>query len=186
MKLNVLILMLLAAFGGRASSQQSEFAIGREYYAEGEFKKAAAHFQLALNTNPNDAESYYWMGMSYQGLADIATPFGGKHNSKARVYLTKAMELAPGRPEYRRELFELLVDSADSSGTALKQAADILQTISECDPEYNYMRRRFEHERRVNSSADVRLGRLFLIGPRAVYRIAELPASAHNALKSAR
>jgi tetratricopeptide (TPR) repeat protein len=178
MKLNVLILMLLAGFGARASSQQSEFAIGREYYAEGEFKKAAAHFQLALKTNPNDAGPYYWMGMSYQGLADIATPFGGKYNSMARVYLTKAMELAPSRPDYRRELFELLVDSGGSSGTALKQAADILQTIPECDPDYNYMRRRFEHGSRVNSSLDARLGRLFLIGPQAVYRIAELPASA--------
>ena len=185
MKLNMLVLMLLAGFGGQAASQQSEFATGRAYYAEGEFRKAAAHFQLALKTDPNDAGSYYWMGMSYQGLADIATPFGGKYNSRARVYLTKAMELAPSRPDYRRELFELLVDSADSSGTALKQAAHIL-TISECDPEYNYMRRRLEYQRGVNSSAEARLGRILLIGPRAVYRIAELPASVHNVLKSAR
>jgi tetratricopeptide (TPR) repeat protein len=178
MKLNILIPVLLASAGGQAAAQQSEFATGRAHYTEGEFRKAAAHFQLALKTNPNDAVSYYWMGMSYQGLADIATPFGGKYNSMARVYLTKAMELAPSRPDYRRELFDLLVDSADSSRTALKQAADLLQTISECDPDYNYMRRRFAHESRVNSSPDARLGRLFLIGPRAVYRIAELPASA--------
>jgi len=122
MKLNLLI-MMLAGFGGHAASQQSAFATGRANYAEGEFRKAAAHFQLALKINPSDAESYYWMGMSYQGLADIATPFGGKYNSKARLCLTKAMELAPSRPDYRRELFDFLVDSANSSGTALKQAA---------------------------------------------------------------
>ena len=35
------------------------------------------------------------MGMSYQGLATIAAPFDGRYNSRARLYLTKAMELAP-------------------------------------------------------------------------------------------
>src|SRR5258705_5707402 len=111
-KPNMLVLVMLACLGGQAAGQQSEFATGRAYYAEGEFRKATAHFQLALKTNPNDAEAYYWMGMSYQVLADIATPFGGKYNSKARLCLTKAMELAPSRPDYRRELFDFLVDSA--------------------------------------------------------------------------
>ncbi len=177
-KPNMLVLVMLACLGGQAAGQQSEFAAGRAYYAQGEFRKAAAHFQLALKTNPNDAEAYYWMGMSYQVLADIATPLGGKYNSKARLYLTKAMELAPSRPDYRRELIDFLVDSANSSGIALKQAVDILQTVSESDPDYSYMRRRLEHESGSNSSAEAILGSLFLVGPRAVYRIAELPASA--------
>jgi tetratricopeptide (TPR) repeat protein len=57
----------------------------RAYYTEGEFKKAVAHFQLSLKVDPNDAESYYWMGMSYQVLADIDFPFAGKYTSKACV-----------------------------------------------------------------------------------------------------
>ena len=184
-KPNKLVLAMLACLGGQAAGQQSEFATGRAYYAEGEFRKAAAHFQLAVKTNPNDAEAYYWMGMSYQVLADIATPFGGKYNSKARLYLTKAMELAPSRPDYRRELFDFLVDSANSSGTALKQAVAILQTVSESDPDYSYMRRRSEHGSGSNSSAEAILGSLLLVGPRAVYRIAELPASALSGRRGA-
>ncbi len=172
MKLNLLILMLLGALGGQAAGQSSEFATGRGYYTEGEFKKAAAHFRLAIKTNPNDAESCYWMGMSYQMLADIATPYAGKYNSKARVYLTKAMELEPSRQDYRRELFHFLLDSAGSSRTALEQAANILLTVPESDPDYIHMRRGFERESRANSSAQARLGRLFLAAPRAVYRIA--------------
>jgi tetratricopeptide (TPR) repeat protein len=177
MKRNCSILILLIGLGGQAAGQGSELAIGRAYYTDGEFKKAAAHFQLALKTNPNDAESYYWAGMSYQVLADIATPFDGKYNSKARFYLTKAMELAPTRLDYRRELFDFLLDSA-SSRTALRQAANILVTVSESDPDYSSMRRRFENESRGNFSANARLGRLFLAAPRAVYRVVELPASA--------
>ena len=178
MKLYSSILILLAVLGSEAAGQKSEFATGRAYYTEGEFKKAAAHFQLALNVNPNDAESYYWMGRSYQVLADIASPFDYKYKSKARINLTKAMELAPGRSDYRRELFDFLVDSGGASRGAMRQAADLMRTVPEPDPDYNYMHRRFELASKVNASADARLGGLFLAIPRATYRIAELPTSA--------
>jgi tetratricopeptide (TPR) repeat protein len=177
MKLNALILVLFAPFGGYAEVEKSEFATGRDHYTDGEFKKAAAHFQLAIQANPNNAESHYWMGMSYQVMADIAAPFGHKYNSRARVHLTKATELAPNRADYRRELFDFLLDSAGSSRTALRQAAGILRTVSESDPDYTYMQRGLERESKANSSATVRLGRVFLAPPRAISRIAELPSS---------
>src|SRR6266567_7895073 len=125
MKLYLSILILLAVLGSEAAGQKSEFATGRKYYVDGEFKKAVAHFQLALKVNPDDAESYYWMGMSYQVLADIAFPFAGRYTSKASVYLTRATELAPGRLDYRRELFDFLLNSAGSSRAAARQAADL-------------------------------------------------------------
>ena len=177
-RLNSIILMLLSAFCGQAAAIRSEYAIGRTYYSEGDFKRAAAHFQLALKTNPNDAESCHWAGLSYQGLADIATPFGGRYHSKARVFLTKAVELAPGRPDYRGALFDFLLESARSSRTALNQAAHLLQTVPEHDPDYRDMRRRFEYESEADSSVEARLSRLVLFGPQAVYRIAEVPLSA--------
>src|SRR2546425_5948536 len=157
MKLNLSVLILLSVLGGEAAGQESEFAAGRAYYMEGELKKAVAHFELALKVNPNDAESYYWMGMSYRVLADIAFPFAGKYTSKAQVYLTRATELAPTRLDYRRELFDFLVNSS-SSRAAARQAADLLRRVSESDPDYSYMHRRFELERRANASADARLG----------------------------
>ncbi|MBZ5619747.1 MAG: tetratricopeptide repeat protein [Acidobacteriia bacterium] len=178
MKLTLRILMLLAGFAGEAAGQGAEFLAGRAYYSEGEFSKAAARFQLALNANPGDAEACYWAGMAYQRLADIATPFGAKDRSKTRAYLTRAMNLAPGRSEYRQALFDVLLDSAYSSRKALRYAADILLTMSESDPDYSEMRRRYDNEKRLNSPAQARFGRLFLMAPRAAYRIAALPASA--------
>src|SRR5438105_2569620 len=186
MKLNLSVLILLAVLGSKAAGQESEFATGRAYYTEGEFKKAVAHFQLALKVNPSDAESYYWMGMSYQVLADIAFPFADKYTSKARVSLTRAMELAPSRPEYRRELFEFLLNSAGSSRVSARQAADLLRTVPESDPDYGYMHQRFVIERRADASAEARLGRLILAIPRATYRIAELPVSALSSQGAAR
>jgi len=177
MKLYLSILILLAVLGSEAAGQGSEFATGRAYYTEGEFKKAVAHFQLALKANPNDAESYYWMGMSYRVLADIAFPFTGKYTSKASICLTRATELAPGRLDYRRELFDFLVDSFGSSRAAGRQAAELLRSVPEPDPDYNYLHRRFELGRKENASVDALLGRLFLAIPQATYRLAELPVS---------
>jgi tetratricopeptide (TPR) repeat protein len=177
MNLNWLILIVLSGLGSEAAGQGSEFATGRAYYTAGEFKKAAAHFQLALKVKPNDAESYYWMGMSYQVLSDIAWPLGHTYNSKARVCLTKAMELAPSRSDYRKELFDFLVGSAGSSRAAWRQAAEILRMVPESDPDHRYMGLQFEQEKSLNASADARLSRLFLAVPGAAYRIAELPCS---------
>src|SRR5580698_5533461 len=115
MRMTLTILTLLAAFSGTAAAQRSEIEIGRAYYTDGEFKRAAGHFQLAIETGLNSAESFYWLGMSYQRLADIAQPFGGRYNAKARVCLTRAVELAPNRSDYRRELFDFLLDPAGGS-----------------------------------------------------------------------
>jgi tetratricopeptide (TPR) repeat protein len=177
MKVSVPVLMSVVWFSGMAAGQQSEFATGRAYYAEGQFKKAAAHFELALRSNPGDADSYYWGGLSYEVLADIAAPFDHKYNSKARVYLTKATQLASGRLDYRRELFTFLLDSNARSRATLRQAASLLRSIPESDPEYTGMRYAFEQESRANSSAEAVLGRVFFAAPRAFYRVGELPAS---------
>ncbi len=69
-----MFVILLMASHAEGAAEQSEFAMGRAFYADGEFKQAVAHFQQAVKSNPADADSYYWMGMSYQTLADIAFP----------------------------------------------------------------------------------------------------------------
>jgi tetratricopeptide (TPR) repeat protein len=171
MKRTWYIPVLLAVLAGQGIAQPSEFAAGRASYGEGEFRTAVAHFQIALRTDPRDAASNYWMGRSYETLADIATPFGGKYRSLARAHLTKAVELAPNRPEYRRELFDFLVDSDGFSRSERQQAREILLGSAESDPDYDYMRSRFEQAYRLNSSVNARLGRLLLAAPQGVFRI---------------
>jgi len=178
MKLNLSIWMLLAAFGSHAATPRSEFAAGRAFYLEGEYKKAASHFQLAIHASPEDAESHYWLGMSYQVLADISTPFDRKYRLQARAYPTKAADLAPDRRDYRTELFHFLLDSGGSSHESLRQAVGILRTIPDTDPEYSYMRQQLERERRASGSAESRLAGLLLAAPRVAYCLADAPVSA--------
>lgn len=149
MKLVYLFLLALPIF-----AQQSEFAAGRSSFQAGEFKTAIAHFRQALDGNPNDHASAYWMGRSYETLADIST-FGRGHRAQARRYLTRAVELAPKQPEYRRELFHFLVDNDN-----LRQAELVLEK-AESDPEYDSMLNRIREARHRNSSVDGRVSKAF-------------------------
>ena len=89
-------------------------------------RKRRHSFEEPFEMDPFDAESHYWMGMSYEKLADIAVPFDGRYRSKARMCLKKAMELAPDRAIYRRELFDSLLDVDGASSASFRQAAEIL------------------------------------------------------------
>jgi tetratricopeptide (TPR) repeat protein len=160
-----------------STSLPSARSIGKAYYHDGEFKKAAAQFRRAIEMNPNDAESHYWMGMSYEKLADIAVPFDGRYRSKARMCLKKAMELAPDRAIYRRELFDSLLDVDGASSASFRQAAEILRAVPESDPDHRYMAERLAAEAKENSAMEARLTRVFLAVPRATYRIADVTAT---------
>jgi hypothetical protein len=174
MKLTFLILGALTTLSA-AAGQDRNLVTGREYYAEAQFGKAAAQFQVACKIN-SDAEACYWAGISYERLADILIPFGCRTNAKAHEYLTEAMRLEPGRPVYRKALFDFLLNTADCSRTSLSEAAGILSAMSESDPDHGQMSRRFEQEKHLNGSVNARLARLFLLAPRATYRLAALPA----------
>jgi len=146
------ILLLIFASAGSSAESRSALYAGHHDYAAGEFKKAASHFQRALKADPNDADSCFWLGKSYEMLADIRGPLLGARTSfKARFYLAKALQLAPDNEEYRRELLEFLMVSAHSPGT-IRQAESIIQMTPESDPDYPFMLLRLHQERQARSS----------------------------------
>ena len=171
MRVTLVMLMLVSAAGSPAADLRSDLAAGQDCYRQGDFKRAVSHFRHALRVDGYDAELNYWMGRAYQGRGDVATPFGGGYNSKALVYLRRAVALAPDRGEYRRELFDFLVYSAEGSPARLRLAADLVSRTSESDPEYPLMRRRLELAVSAASSPNARLDRLMLGAPRTVFGV---------------
>jgi tetratricopeptide (TPR) repeat protein len=173
MRGTLVMLMLVSAAGSPAADLRSELAAGQDYYRQGDFKRAVSHFRRALRVDGYDAELNYWMGRAYQGRGDVATPFGGGYHSKALVYLRRAVALAPDRREFRRELFDFLIYSAEVSPVRLRLAADLVSQTSESDPEYPLMRRRLELAASMASSPNARLDRLMLGVPRTVFGVIE-------------
>ncbi len=170
MRLGLSLVVVLTVSNAQGIEQNCETAVGREYYAAAKFAKAAAVFQVACKAS-NDADACYWAGMAYEKLADIAMPYGCHISAKAHQYFTDALKLAPGRPTYRDALFEFLLNTADCSRTALREAAAILAAIPKSGPEHGDMLCRLENERLISASLDARLSRLFLMVPRAAHGI---------------
>jgi tetratricopeptide (TPR) repeat protein len=174
MKLHILSTLLLM-FASAALSAESRNGgdAGRRDYAAGEFKRAASHFQRALRADPNDADSCFWLGKSYEMLADSRGPLlGARASFKARLYLAKALQLAPDNEEYRRELLEFLIVSDHSPG-ALRQAQSIIQMTPESDPDYPFMLLRLHAEHQARSSPEDRLRCAVSVMPQQFARITE-------------
>jgi hypothetical protein len=55
-----------------------------------------------------------------------------------------AVNFAPERPACREALFNFLLDNADCSRAALREAAGIFSGMAVSDPEYDWMRGRLE------------------------------------------
>ncbi len=131
--------LLFACFhSGEPAELRNHLQIGRTYYDAAEFKKAIWQFQLAAKAEPNKASPYFWLGKSYENVGLINGPLcGGRADSKAYTFLSKAVQLAPEDREYRHELFEFLIGS--DSPHAFRQAEAILQTVNASDPDYPFM-----------------------------------------------
>ncbi len=148
----------------------STVAVGREHYRAGHPGTAAHHLEFVLKADPGNAEAAYWLAMSYQSMADIATPFGGHFRSKAHRYFIRAMQLAPARTDYRMAFFDFLLDAADSSASSLLEARRLVESTRECDPDYTEMRRRLAEEERALGGMERRVTRVWAIVERSVVR----------------
>jgi tetratricopeptide (TPR) repeat protein len=177
MKLHVVVIVLLI-FASAASSAESQGDrdAGHRDYAAAEFKKAVSHFQRAIKADPKDADSCFWLGKSYEMLADLSGPLLGTRTSfKARLYLAEAFQLAPNNDDYRHELFEFLIVSDHSPG-ALHLAETIIQMTPESDPDYPFMQLQWQKECRLRSSAEYRVERAFGFLPQKLARISQTSA----------
>jgi tetratricopeptide (TPR) repeat protein len=169
----VCVLLLICAGAGSSAESPSPRAAGHRNYTAGEFEKAASYFQRALKLEPNDADCYFWLGKSYEMLADIRGPlFGLRASVRARVYLAKALQLAPDNEDYRHELFQLLIVSDHSPG-ALPQAENIVRMTPQIDPDHPFMLMRLHQEYQARSSPEGRISCAFSALQQRFARVAQ-------------
>jgi tetratricopeptide (TPR) repeat protein len=167
--------LFIFALAGQGAESLNEVLAGRSSYNAGDYRKAAGHFDKAVKADPNDAGTYYWRGRSYALAGDLTGPlFGNRVLSKARASLARAVELAPGNSDYRREYFNFLLWTDESRG-ALDRAQRVLQEMPESDPDYRSMQWELQQQREERKSAENRVAGIFLAVPKAVVQAVDRP-----------
>lgn len=169
---NIALLSIIATSVISAAALSDSLQRGKNYYFAGEFKKAISQFESTAKANPTGAEPYLWLGKSYGVQADIKGPiFGGRARLKARMYLARAVQLAPECMECRRELFDFLLNS-DASWSALREAKDLLAGMPESDPDFRWMQSLLREAHAEHASPEYLTAALFSLPPEALARLA--------------
>src|ERR1043166_3339473 len=81
--------------------------IGRDYYMEGDYKKASEALEKAAAAEPENAEIALWLGRAFGRRAETSSPFTAPgYASKARQWFERSVQLDPKSVEALSALFE--------------------------------------------------------------------------------
>lgn len=150
--------------------------IGRSYYMEGDYKKAAEAFRKAVAAEPANARYHHWLGRAYGKRAETSSFLTApKYAARAREEFETAVRLAPGDAEAVNDLFEYYLEAPGLLGGGLEKAAGLLEHIGRLDPaERYYAEARLAEKRREFSRAEQQLRRAIELAPRQLGRVIDL------------
>jgi tetratricopeptide (TPR) repeat protein len=150
--------------------------IGRNYFMQGEFHKAADYFAKALAADPQSSDQALWLGRAYGRCAETANPFSAPgFASKARQNFELAVKLDPKNKEALSDLFDYYLEAPGFLGGGFDKAASVADKIAALEPAEGYFAQaRLAQKKKDYSNEETSLRRAVESGPRQVGRIIEL------------
>src|SRR5271165_5007941 len=86
--------------------------MGRNYYMQADYKRAAEILEKAVALEPANAEYALWLGRAWGRRAETSTLFTApSHASKARQYFERSVQLNPMNLEAQSDLFEYYLEA---------------------------------------------------------------------------
>jgi len=131
----ILFLIISPTLFAEESKDGEHINLGVNYFSEGDYKSAVNAFKQALALNPQSAEAYTWLGMSYLRLGETPVSTFPKLLGKAVEAFNKSLSINPNEVEVHYNLgltYVALnrVDSAEREYEILKnldrELADLL------------------------------------------------------------
>ena len=114
---------------------EANFYMGRIYFDENEFGKAADWFEKAADYDKGNSKYHMWLGHSYgsraQNASKIKQPFLARNSRKN---YEKAVELAPKNIEARESLIEYYLQAPGFLGGGVDKAEKQATEIEKIDP----------------------------------------------------
>ncbi len=150
--------------------------IGRDYYMQGDFKKATEALEKAVVAEPGDSEFNLWLGRAYGRRAETSNLFTAPgYASKARQYFEKAAQLNPRNLEAQSDLFEYYLEAPGFLGGGFEKAAATAEQIAGINPaEGHWAQARLAEQRKEFSSAEEQLRWAIELTPHQVGKLIDL------------
>jgi tetratricopeptide (TPR) repeat protein len=150
--------------------------MGRDYYMQGDYKRATEVLEKAFAMEPANADFALWLGRAWGRRAETSSPFTAPmHASKARQYFEKSVQLSPMNLEAQSDLFEYYLEAPGFLGGGLDKAqatADRMTQISPADGQW--AEAKLAEKRKESRSAEAHLRRAVELAPQQVGKIIEL------------
>jgi tetratricopeptide (TPR) repeat protein len=150
--------------------------MGRDYYMQGEYKKASEALEKAFAEEPGNSQYALWLARAHGRRAETASPFTAPAQaSKARQYFEKAVKLNPRNLEALADLFEYYLQAPGFLGGGLDKAEATAQQIAAIDPaEGHWSLSKIAEKRKEYGSAEEQLRRAIEVSPKQVGRVIDL------------
>lgn len=150
--------------------------MGRNYYGQGEFKKASEALEKAVALQPGNSEFSLWLGRAYGRRAETSSMITAPGlANKARQFFEKATQLNPENLEAQSDLFEYYLEAPGFLGGGSDKASATATRIARISPaEGHWAQAKLAEKRKEFSKAEEQLRRAFEVAPHQIGRLIDL------------
>ena len=159
-----------------AKSAEVHQLMGRNFYMQGDFKKASEALEKAVTSDPGDSVSALWLARAYGRRAETSSPFTAPgYASKARQFFEKSVELNGRNLDALNDLFEYYLEAPGFLGGGLDKAQNLIPRISQLnESEGQWAQAKLAEKRKQYSTAEDHLRRAIQAAPHQVGRFIDL------------
>jgi tetratricopeptide (TPR) repeat protein len=150
--------------------------MGRDYYMQADYKRAADALEKAVALEPANAEFALWLGRAWGRRAETSTIFTAPaYASKARQYLERSVQLNPNNLDAQSDLFEYYLDAPGFLGGGMDKAEATAAQMTRISPaEGQWAEAKLAEKRKESRTAEAHLRRAVELAPQQVGKIIEL------------
>ncbi len=150
--------------------------IGRNYYGQGEFKKATEVLEKATALQPGNSDYHLWLGRAYGRRAETSSMITAPGlANKARQFFERAAQLNPDNLEAQSDLLEYYLEAPGFLGGGFDKAAATATQIARISPsEGHWAQAKLAEKRKEYSSAEAQLRRAVDLAPHQIGRLLDL------------
>ncbi|HZS54770.1 MAG TPA: tetratricopeptide repeat protein [Bryobacteraceae bacterium] len=160
----------LALLEQNTSDGSTNFLIGRNYFMQGELKKATDFFLKATEEEPSNSEYMNWLGRAYGRRAETSNiMIAPGLASKARQAFERAVELNPKNSDALSDLFDYYLEAPGFMGGGYEKAMTVAAKTAAIDPpEGFYEKAKLAQKRKEYNAAETHLRQAVAAAPREV------------------